>query len=92
MAPIRSAWGEEKQPRVSTTDPDLPVMKMGEGGFRPAVNVQCATDTQTQIIVGWDVNLNGRDRGLMVPMLDQLEQGSRLDQDMHRGADTSSGS
>ena len=38
MAPIRSAWGEEKQPRVSTTDPDLPVMKMGDGGFHPAVN------------------------------------------------------
>jgi transposase len=65
---------KEKPPRISTTDPDITVMKMGDGGFRPAVNVQYATDTQTQIIVGWDVNLNGSDRGLMVPMLDQLEQ------------------
>jgi len=29
--------------RVSTTDPDARVMKMGDGGFRPAFNVQFAT-------------------------------------------------
>jgi len=28
---------------VSTTDPDARVMKMGDGGFRPAFNVQFAT-------------------------------------------------
>ena len=31
--------------RVSTTDPDARVMKMGDGGFRPAFNVQFATTT-----------------------------------------------
>ena len=32
------------EPRVSTTDPDARVMKMADGGFRPAYNVQFATD------------------------------------------------
>ena len=32
--------------RVSTTDPDARVMKMPDGGFRPAFNVQFATDGQ----------------------------------------------
>lgn len=60
--------------RVSTTDPDIPVMKMADGGFRPAVNVQFATDTQTQVITGVDVSLSGGDHGQMMPMLEQLEQ------------------
>ena len=33
----------DKTPRVSTTDPDARVMKMPDGGFRPAFNVQFAT-------------------------------------------------
>jgi transposase len=65
---------KEKQPRVSTTDPDIPVMKMGDGGFRPALNVQYATDTQTQVIVGWDVSGSGSDHGQTIPMLEQIEQ------------------
>ena len=34
--------------RVSTTDPDARVMKMGDGGFRPAFNLQFATDTASR--------------------------------------------
>jgi|SRR5579863_828934 len=33
--------------RVSTTDPEARVMKMADGGFRPAFNVQAATDTES---------------------------------------------
>ena len=46
--------GEEEKgkARVSTTDPEARVMKMGDGGYRPAYNVQLATDTATQIITG----------------------------------------
>jgi transposase len=57
--------------RVSTTDAEVRVMKMADGGFRPAVNVQLATDTGTQIITGLDVSNNGSDGGQMVPMLEQ---------------------
>jgi transposase len=32
-----------KPARASSTDPDARVMKMGDGGFRPAMNVQMAT-------------------------------------------------
>jgi transposase len=57
--------------RVSTTDPEMRVMKMADGGFRPAVNVQFATDTASQIITGVAVTNNGSDGGQMVPMLKQ---------------------
>jgi transposase len=63
---------DKRQPRASTTDPDARVMKMADGGFRPAYNVQLATDTATQVIVGVDVNNVGSDRGQLPPMIDQL--------------------
>ena len=60
--------------RVSTTDPEARVMKMGDGGFRPAVNVQYATDCQTRLIVGVSTSNEGSDQRQMIPMLDQLER------------------
>jgi transposase len=62
------------QARVSTTDPEARVMKMGDGGFRPAFNVQLATDTQTQIITGVDVTNSGGDQGKLAPMVEQHEE------------------
>ena len=38
-------------------------MKLSDGGFRPAYNVQLATDTATQIITGVDVSTSGGDQG-----------------------------
>jgi transposase len=64
--------------RVSTTDPDARVMKMGDGGFRPAFNVQFTTDTATQVIVGVDVDNSGSDQGHMPPMIEQIQE--RYDQ------------
>ncbi len=57
--------------RVSTTDPEARVMKMANGGFNPAYNVQFATDTQTQIITGVEVINSGSDRGQLAPMVEQ---------------------
>ncbi len=65
---------EKDNARVSTTDPEARVMKMGEGGFRPAFNVQLATDTQTQIITGVDVTNSGGDQGKLAPMVEQHEE------------------
>jgi transposase len=59
------------QARASTTDPDVRFMKMADGGTRPAVNVQFATDTESQIITGADVTHCGSDMGQMAPMIDQ---------------------
>jgi transposase len=61
-------------PRASTTDPEARRMKMGDGGFRPAFNVQFASDAGTRIIVGMDVTNQGTDSGLMQPMHDQIEE------------------
>jgi len=65
----------EKQPRVSTTDPTTRVLKMPDGGFRPAVNVQLATDTDSRAIVGVDVCNEGADSAdLSEPMRRQVEE------------------
>jgi transposase len=65
---------EKAKARASTTDPEARVMKMGDGGFRPAHNVQFATDTQSQVIAGVDVVNTGSDQGQMSPMVEQLEE------------------
>ena len=61
--------------RVSTTDPDSRVMKMADGGFRPAFNGQFATDTATQVIVGVDASNVGSDLGQAAPMVEQIPRG-----------------
>jgi hypothetical protein len=65
--------GENKEPRVSTTDPQATVMKMADGGFRPAYNVEYSTACDGQVVVGVDVVTVGSDQGQMPPMLDQIE-------------------
>jgi transposase len=63
-----------REARVSTTDPEARVMKMGDGGFRPAYNVQFATTTADRVIVGVEVCNEGTDAGQMVPMIEQIAQ------------------
>jgi transposase len=78
----------DKEPRVSTTDPEARVMKMPNGGFNPAVNVQLATDTQSRAIVGVDVSNEGSDSaGLSEPLRQQVEQrsGQKLEQHLLDG-------
>ena len=65
---------DRDQARASTTDADSRVMKMGDGGFRPAFNVQLATATDSQVITGADVTNSGGDQGQLVPMVDQHQQ------------------
>jgi transposase len=63
---------EKDKARCSTTDAEATVMKMANGGFNPAYNVQFATDTQTQVIVGVEVLTVGSDQGQMGPMVQQI--------------------
>ena len=49
-------------------------MKMGDGGFRPACNVQFATDCEAQVIVGMDVVTAGSDMAQLAPMVEQVQQ------------------
>jgi transposase len=60
--------------RVSTTDADARVMKMGDGGFRPAFNVQLASTCEDQVIVGVAVSNAGSDMAQMAPMVRQVIQ------------------
>ncbi|MBV9045535.1 MAG: IS1182 family transposase [Alphaproteobacteria bacterium] len=63
---------KQKEPRASTTDPDARVMKMADGGFRPAYNMQIVSDPASQAIVSVDVETSGSDRGLARPALERL--------------------
>ncbi len=65
---------DREKARASTTDADARVMKMGDGGFRPAFNVQLATATDSQIITGLDVTNSGGDQGQLAPMVEQHQQ------------------
>ncbi|MGZ7058090.1 MAG: transposase [Candidatus Angelobacter sp.] len=78
----------EKEPRVSTSDAEARVMKMPNGGFNPACNVQLATDTKSRAIVGVEVSYEGSDSaGLSEPMRQQVEQrsGGKVEQHLLDG-------
>lgn len=65
---------EKADARVSTTDPEARVMHMADGGFRPAYNVQIATDTESRVALGVLVTNCGTDKGQAPPMLDEIER------------------
>jgi transposase len=64
----------QAQARASTTDPEATVMKMPDGGFRPAYNVQFSTTTAGQVIVGVAVSTSGSDLGQLAPMVGQIQE------------------
>lgn len=68
----RRKKGSGEQARASMTDPEARKMKMGDGGFRPAYNVQFATTADSLVIVGVDVTNAGTDGGQMKPMIEQI--------------------
>jgi hypothetical protein len=62
------------EPKVSTTDPDARVMKLSDGGYRPAYNVQFTTDVDSHVIVGVAETNVGSDQAALIPLLDQVRQ------------------
>lgn len=65
--------GDGETARASTTDPEARRMKMGDGGTRPAYNVQFGTDLNSLVILGSDLVNAGSDAGQMEPMVQQIE-------------------
>lgn len=65
---------QREAPRVSTTDPTARVMKMPDGGWRPAYNGQLIGDPLANVVVGVDVDTSGSDHGWITPMLRQIQQ------------------
>jgi transposase len=62
-----------QMPKASITDAEARRMKMPDGGVRPAVNVQLASDTASRIIVGVAVSNAGTDHGQAGPMRQQVQ-------------------
>jgi transposase len=86
---------KQGEPRASTSDPEARVMKMADGGFRPAYNCQIVTVAQGQIVVEIDALACGSDRGLLRPMLERIERRYAcrpkrhlVDGGFHKNADT----
>jgi hypothetical protein len=72
---IKQRQGKKpEQARASMTDAEATVMKMGDGGFRPAYNPQLASDADSLVIVGVDVVTVGSDQGQMMPMIEQVTE------------------
>ena len=65
---------DHKQARASTIDPQARIMKMADGSFRPAYNVQFKTAAEGAHIVGVSVTDRGSDHGLLEPALDEIKQ------------------
>ena len=74
---VKAEHGSKSRPneaRASTTDPEARRMKMPDGGFRPALNVESAIDTGSGLVVGVDVVSVGSDNGQLLPMVERIEK------------------
>ena len=73
-------YGEKiraQQLRVSSSDAQARVMRMPNGGYHPAFNVQLAADVQSRAIVGVEVSNEGYDSaGLSEPTRAQVQRRS----------------
>jgi transposase len=59
-------------PRASFTDPEARLMRMPDGGTRPAYNVQFASDPVSRAIVGVAVSTSGSDVAEATPLRQQV--------------------
>ena len=74
-----------KEARASTTDPQARVMKMADGGFRPAWNVQVVSVAGEQFVIDVAALATGSDRGLMRPRLEAARERHGRLPDRHLG-------
>ncbi len=71
---VKQRNASKSEARASTSDADASVMKMADGGFRPAYNTQYASDCASLLIVGVEVSTSGSDMAQLAPMVEQIEQ------------------
>jgi transposase len=64
---------KDHPPRASSTDPEARLMRMPDGGTRPAYNLELAADCDSRAIVGVEMTNAGSDAGQDEPMRDQVE-------------------
>jgi transposase len=63
---------ERDKARCSGTDPEATVMKMADGGFRPAYNVEYSAACDSLVIAAVQVTTSGSDAGQVTPLGDQI--------------------
>jgi Transposase DDE domain len=64
--------GEKDKARASSTDPEATVMKMADGGYRPADNIEFSVATAGLAIAAVEVTTAGRDAGQITPLDDRI--------------------
>jgi hypothetical protein len=79
MPAVRAAKkaADRDKARVSSTDPEARVMKMPDGGYRPAYNWQFGLELSNFVITGVDVVNIGSDKAQMEPMVEQVVRRTR---------------
>jgi hypothetical protein len=70
---VKPAAKREKA-RVSSTDFEARVMKMADGGYRPAYNWEFAVELSHFVITGVDVVNIGSDKAQIIPMVEQVKK------------------
>jgi transposase len=80
LAQVQEAKAQQKDKpskkraaRASSTDPEARLMRMPDGGTRPAYNLQLATDCHSRAILGVEMTNAGSDAGQDAPLRDQVE-------------------
>src|SRR5262249_51545012 len=72
-AVLRGGRQPKGEARASTTDATARTMKMSDGGFRPAYNIQLASVPDSQVIVGVQVSTCASDHGQAPAMVAAIE-------------------
>lgn len=60
--------------RVSETDPEARIMKMGNGGYAPGYNAQITTEAAHGIMVGVGVSASASDYGELIAAMERVEE------------------
>src|SRR3979409_1075233 len=63
---------KQKEPRASTTDADARGMKMADGGWPPAYNMQIISAPEHQVIAAVDIDPSGRGHRLPRPRIETV--------------------
>ena len=65
---------EQKEARVSLSEPEARIMKHGDNAIAPSYNVQISTDAEQTIIVGMHVTQCSSDSGSLAPAMEEVKE------------------
>ena len=65
---------DQRETRVSVTEPEARRMKHGDQAIAPSYNVQVSTDARCGVIVGVDLNQNSGDAAALDPAIEEVRK------------------